>query len=318
MSSTTDVTAPDEVRLRRDYETLVLSGLKRITADGGRAALGRRQQDALERLIAVGLAAHEDGAVVLRPVRDTALELDDETREMFDRLHALWSRWQHAADPDADEILYGELGYWQHWWNVLNDGTDRVRHPLRMDMMLPEDGSFVSRHWARELDPGIVDHVFSQGWLAARVIVPPAAHGSPAQSLIEMAIDLGVQVRVFPATVEFSIYDERAALLRDDDLTGDLERHRLTTRASVIQPLVHLFETHWHAAVPWQTFVSGGDGILARLAQGWTDARIAAAMDVSPRTVSRRIAEMMAAAGVQSRFELGMKYALREIGPPDA
>ncbi len=321
VSGAPPIADPDLFHLRRDYERLVLSGHKRTADEAGRAILDAEQQTSLARLIESGLAAHEGPAFVLRSVRDAellherVLSFDAETRETLDQLYALWLRLDDDTATSGDEILYGELGYWQHWWNVLNDGTDRRAEPLRMDVMLPEQGGFLSRQWTHDMDPQIVEHVFSQQLVSIRVIVPPATRGSNAETLIEAATGLGVQVRVFPSTSEFSLYDGAIALVRDENRLGEPERHRLTRRRSMVDPLNHLFELRWAASVPWDSFVRGSGGILQLMAQGWTDTRIAAALDVSPRTVSRRIAEMMASAGVQSRFELGMKYALHEFGP---
>ena len=87
----------------------------------------------------------------------------------------------------------------------------------------------------------------------------------------------------------------------------------MTRRRSIVDSLGMLFDMHWAAAVPWESFLRGSDRILRLLADGLTDRHIADVTGMSPRTVSRRIAEMMEAAGVHSRFQLGVKYALREL-----
>lgn len=300
------------IELRKDYERLVLLGLKRVADTKGNPLLNDGDAHALERLIGAGLAAREDHAVVLRPPRDAAPSLDDTTTDLLETLHALWLRMDDG-NPADDEILYGELGYWQHWWNALNDGTDRTTQPLHMDLLLPERGSFLSRQWTRDLDPQIVEHVFSQQLVQVRVIVPPATFGSVAEAVVAASIARGVRVRVYPSSTEFALYDGECAVVRDEQHPDDLERHRLIRRPALVEPLVQLFEARWAAAVPWESFVRGSLGILQLLAQGWTDARIADAIGASPRTVSRRIAELMDSAGAQSRFQLGMKYALHEI-----
>lgn len=304
-------------QLHDDYEALVLAGVKRVMNDRGEYLLDRPQQEALERLIASGLAAREGDAFVLRQTRYATVDIDPSTQHLLDTLHTLWLRLEEESAAN-DEILYGELGYWQHWGNVLNDGTDREASPLRMDVMVPERGSLLSRQWARELDPAIVEHVFSNKLVDVRLLVPPAAHGSSMQTMIETVIAGGVHVRVFPSDIEFTLYDGQTAVVRDESHADELQRHRLTRRPGVVDPLVHLFELRWSAAIPWDGFVRGTGGILQLLAQGWTDARIADALGTSPRTVSRRIAEIMQAAGAESRFQLGMKHALQELGPQSA
>lgn len=303
--------------LREDYESLVLSGVKRITDDGGNSLLTDTHQAALARLIPSGLAAREGDAFVLRRADDATVPLDQSARDSIETLHALWLRLDNHAIAE-DEILYGELGYWQHWGNVLNDGTDRSISPLKMDILLPERGSLLSRQWTRDLDPEIVDYVFSNGLVNIRLLVPPAAQEAAIETMIEDALRRGAQVRVFPVALEFTLYDGAIAVLPDERSGEGLERHRLTRQRPIVEPLTHLFELRWAAAIPWESFVRGSGGVLQLLGQGWTDARIAEALGTSPRTVSRRIAEMMRSAGVQSRFELGMKYALQEHGAPSA
>lgn len=299
--------------LREDYETLVLAGAKRVADSSGQSLLDPAQEEALGRLVACGLAAREGDALVLRQTRDATIALDEQTRQFLDTLHALWMRLDDNATSE-DEILYGELGYWQHWGNILNNGTDREASPLRMDVVVPERGSLLTRQWARELDAEIVEHVFTKKLVAVRLLVPPAAHGAAIETMIENALGLGVQVRVFPSSLEFSLYDGDVAVIPDEWPKGGLERHRLTRQRTIVEPLTHLFELRWAAAIPWCSFVRGSSGVLDLLGQGWTDSRIADALGLSPRTVSRRIAEMMRAAEVQSRFELGMKYARQELG----
>lgn len=298
--------------LRDDYESLVLTGVKRVTDVNGRPLLNEEHLAALDRLIACGLAAREGDAFVLRRPRDADIQFDEHTERHFDSLHTVWLRIDDDTESD-DEILYGELGYWQHWANVLNDGTDRKATPLTMDMMVPEAARVLSRQWTKELDPTIVDYVFSNKLVNVRLLVPPAAHGAAVETMIEAVRDFGVQVRVFPSTLEVSLFDNKAVVIHEDQRGAQPERYRLTRRRAVVEPFMHLFEMRWSAAIPWTSFVRGTGGVLDLLAQGWTDARIAAALGLSPRTVSRRIAEMMRAAGAQSRFELGMKYARQEF-----
>jgi|GEM_PF-1484084 len=329
---------PDEqTALRQDYERIALTGAKRATADVGvpaaptaasaspatasavpatASASPRLDADdlaALDRLVAAGLAEREGDAFSLNRPGDARVDLDDGTRELLTVLHDYWLR----ADDDApdDEVLYGELGYWRHWWNMLQEHPDRTTRPLEMLMVVADDESFADREWLDEFEGELLSHVVTGRLITGRVIVPPTTLGAPAEDLVEFAIALGLEVRVFPSPSQFVVYDQVAAVLRDDPAPGDeLERHTLTRRAAVVDPLLRLFELQWAAGIPWGEFEKGAHGILRLLALGWTDARIASAMGVSVRTVSRRVSEVMTAAGVQSRFELGMRYALQQLG----
>lgn len=288
--------------LRHDFELIALRRVKRI---GGEPTVER----ALERLVAAGLASMDGDAMTLM---DPATAEVPRTDPEFDILHALYAFWLQADPSEGeDEILYGELGYWQHWWNALREHGERLGGPLRMDFVVPEDAPFIDRDWMSDFDPKIVEHVVSQSLLAGRVIVPPSTLGSPAQDLVEFALRLDVEVRVFPARVQFVIYDGESVVVRDG-VEGELERHRRSRQATVVAPLRELFDFQWVAAIPWGEHEKGAAGILQLLAQDWTDERIARALGVSTRTVSRRISRMMEAAGVQSRFALGMRFARSE------
>lgn len=298
--------------LRRDYERIALAGAKRIQSSTGEAVLDVDQHAALHRLIVADLAVVEGGAFTLLRADHAAVDIDGPTSEVFQTLYTYWLRSDDEASED--EVLYGELGYWQHWWNLLHERDDRDQHPLDVDMFVADDGSFANREWLAGFDEEILAYVTTRRLVTGRVIVPPSTLGAPAEAFIEWVIELGMQVRVFPSPSQYVIYDGVATVLHDDTSPGDLERHRLTRRAAVVEPLRHLFALQWAAAIPWEEYTKDASGTLHLLAQGWTDVRIADAMGISARTVSRRVSEAMNAAGVQSRFELGMKYALSEIG----
>lgn len=61
-------------------------------------------------------------------------------------------------------------------------------------------------------------------------------------------------------------------------------------------------------ALPWDEVAKGSPDILQLLARGLTDPQITAELHVWVRTVSRRVTETMSAAGVNSRFQLGMRF----------
>src|SRR5690606_4526026 len=102
------------VALRDDYERVALAGAKRLAGGARSATLTPALEAALERLVDAGLAAREGPAITLHLPEYARIDLDDSVRAMMRELHAYWLR----ADDEAsdDEILYGELGYWQHWW----------------------------------------------------------------------------------------------------------------------------------------------------------------------------------------------------------
>jgi len=298
--------------LRRDYERIALSGAKRIHDDPANDVLDGDQAAALTRLAAADLAVVVGDAFTLLQGEDANVSLDDSTLELMRVLYSYWLRSDDEASDD--EVLYGEVGYWQHWWNMLRARPDRAEHPLEVDMLIADSSAFTDRDWLDGLDDEILAYVRDQKLVTGRVIVPPSTLDAPAESLVEWAIELGLSVRVFRSSSQYVVYDAVAAVLHDDTVEGEMERHRLTRRGAVVEPLRQLYSLQWAAAIPWEEYSKDAAGVLHLLAQGWTDVRIADAMGVSPRTVSRRVSEAMNSAGVQSRFELGIKYALSELG----
>lgn len=297
--------AGDEIaaNARRDYATVALSGRKRLPKAHDEPDLLR----ALNFLVKVGLATIEGEAFTLQRAEHAPLELDADSTSLLSTLYDFWLAGDETED--ADEILYGELGFWQHWWNMIHSGLEQGR-PVKIDGIITDHEAFTKRVWVDEFDGDIVKYVQEGNLTDGRLIVPPATVDAPAEAFVEFARALGVEVRVLPSTVSFTLYNSQAAVLAEEVDGDGARRHRLTRSPAVVDPLVRLFEMQWAVAMRWEDCLRGVADILPLLAQGWTDARIATALGVSERTVSRRVAEAMEAAGVQSRFALGMAYAM--------
>lgn len=310
----------------RDYECLAGLGAKR------RSDLRREGSESghapFERLLAAGLAAEQDGAIVLRHPGDCPVPLD---RSLTERMSAHYRGWlrvdggspagQSTAE-DADELLYGELGFWQHWWNRIRERDFAAQGPLQMDIVIPDDGSFEARSWLAEFDPEIRSHVLGQGLIRGRAIVPPPALGSPVEPMLDLSAESGFSVRVLSAEARFVLYDERIAVLSGAPDSAPpqphphaLESYRAVRRPEVVEPLQHFFALLWRSATPFRAYRGDHDAVLEMLARGFTDARIALALNVSARTVSRRVSEIMAEYGAGSRFELGMMYGRHHRDP---
>jgi len=96
-------------------------------------------------------------------------------------------------------------------------------------------------------------------------------------------------------------------------------------RSPLLDGLSALFEAYWARAVPLTPdgLVAAADGssqpdqrMVALMASGLTDEATARALGISRSTVQRRINELMQAAGVRTRFQLGL--ALARAGAPQA
>lgn len=304
----------DHARLRLAYEQIALAGVKRIEEGhlGGRDQADAVRQ-ALPHLERSGLVIRENDTITLQRPEYATPAFNPSTRMLLQALYEYWLRANDSEMGRDDEVLWGDAGYWQHWWNMLHENSSDGPVPLHTDAIV--DSRFGERPWLTELDSSVINHVVERGLVTGRLIVPPSTIDSLAEGFIDFALSIGVAVRVLPILSPFVVYNGVAVVLPERDQHG-VEGHRLTRRSSIVQPLQHHFELRWAAAIPWNDYRNGTAGVLHLLARGWSDARIADALQLSARTVSRRVADAMVTLGAQSRFELGMKYALSEIKGP--
>ena len=121
---------------------------------------------------------------------------------------------------------------------------------------------------------------------------------------------------------KLAIADDRWALLPVSHGT-ELDDALLVRPSTLLDALVATFELLWARAVPLAgaTEPAGADGrLVALLAAGFTDDAIARQLGVSPRTVQRRVSELMADLGARNRFQAGIQLASRtgrRLGPTE-
>lgn len=306
--------------LVQDYERLADLRVKRVSdLSQGRAAGGRA---AFERLLPAGLAVEQHGAIILRRPEDCPMPLD---RSLFERMLVSYLDWlrsdRGSPDPPADELLYGELGFWQHWWNRIRERDYEADGPLPMDIVVPDDGTFEVRSWLAEFDPEIRAYVLEGGLIRGRAIVPPQTLRSEVEPMLDLSAESGFEVRVLSTEARFVLYDERIAVLNDpfgerrEEAEHSPEPYWAVRSRAVVEPLRHFFDLLWRSATPLRTYRGEHAQTLELLARGFTDTRIALALNLSARTVSRRVSEIMAEHGAGSRFELGMMYGRRPRDP---
>lgn len=238
--------------------------------------------------------------------------------------------------PLPEGVLRGEAGFWQHWWNQIDLAEASGNVPLTMDIVVADTGTFEGRHWITGFDPEIRDYVLRKRLLTGRAIVPPSAIGSPAEPLLELGVDAGFEVRVLSSDARFVIYGGTTAIVsaslgapaaspaespaapgssgergRAAERSAEaVDLHQAVQGPAILAQLSSYFELLWQLAVPLHHVDSETRRVLSLLAHGLTDVQIADEMRISLRTVSRRIAEAMQTHGANSRFELGVKFAL--------
>lgn len=111
------------------------------------------------------------------------------------------------------------------------------------------------------------------------------------------------------------IADGETALVPLTTAADTVRRALLVRGASLVTALGNVFDDLWRAARP----LSGADDddllaptdqdrvVLSLLASGATDEMIGRMMGASPRTAHRRVRDLMARLGVQTRFQAGVR-----------
>lgn len=129
----------------------------------------------------------------------------------------------------------------------------------------------------------------------------------------------GVEVRIITEEVnETILLDGRIAILAGDMRSGE-RTYSLITRRETVQGISSLFEAAWRSATDLDVYDAGAAEIrrlapqvLDLLGRGVKDESAARALGLGVRTYRRRVAELMAALGADSRFQAGVRA--RELG----
>jgi DNA-binding NarL/FixJ family response regulator len=133
----------------------------------------------------------------------------------------------------------------------------------------------------------------------------------------------GEQARTHPQVpIKLAVSDHTVALL--PLATGQMHGSALVVRESaLLEALTQLFQLLWAQALPLVP-EAADDGaaevdrrLLTMLASGLKDDSIARQLNVSSRTVGRRVAELMRLLGARTRFEAGVHAQRRQLLGPD-
>jgi DNA-binding CsgD family transcriptional regulator len=158
-----------------------------------------------------------------------------------------------------------------------------------------------------------------QSGIRVQVIMGPELLDDPSALFTTMeAIKAGEETRILPSVpMKLRIADSDSALIT---LPGS-PVHLFVYRSPLLDGLIALFGALWRVATPLPQSIDGaaqgnqriaGDrAVLTLLAAGATDAAIARHLDISLRTAQRRISEIMAALGAETRFQAGIQAARR-------
>lgn len=147
------------------------------------------------------------------------------------------------------------------------------------------------------------------------IYAPEAIELDGALQALQDAVRSGEQSRLHPSVpLKLAISDRRWAILPVE--SEDVIEAALCIRPSgLLDALVRLFDLLWDASVPvfvadGATAPAAGDRELAALlASGAKDDVIARHLGTSPRTLSRRIAQLLDDLHVRTRFQAGVRAA---------
>lgn len=150
---------------------------------------------------------------------------------------------------------------------------------------------------------------------AVRAIYPARALREAPSVLIGRAT-IGEQIRVVPEVpTRLAVIGNRALVPEPPGLAS--ERRLVVRQPGLVEMLAAYFEVLWDRAVAVPALERGDatpdldELLLAQLAQGAKDEQIARTLGISLRTVRRRVAQLMAELGVDSRFQAGVEAVRR-------
>ncbi|WP_433335423.1 hypothetical protein [Spirillospora sp. CA-294931] len=297
---------------------LALLELAPIAPDGLAAAIGldeRRLAAACDELAETGLAHTVSGAVVPVPPaagleilrRHRAAELD-ESRIAVAGAFESFRRTRLEYDNDLVEVVTGDgigLRLRQAWASARKQIRQFDSPPY---FPIPSATQDALATLARGVDQRVIysrDSLEQPGYIA---------------DCIEPFIEAGEQARVLPSVpVKLVIIDDAYALVSLSIKEADRHTTMLVVQPSgLLSALTALFELSWHNALPFhgsairpQRLLPADRRLLALLAAGVPDDDIARELDVSRRTLFRRMEILMARLGATTRFQMALQAQRR-------
>ncbi len=221
-------------------------------------------------------------------------------------LSALTRDWEVGGSPDDTapwaEFVHGHEAQWKAWPRYA------VTHPPRDPVNLYPNLSIIRSIMV----PTMTEE-------EKRMIAHSAIRGVFPRSLLAVEDDrefldelrrLGMRIRIADHLPSW-VYADSGVLCA---LPLSWAEHPPSSIAIVTHPsiteIVSLYvESVWDRAIDYPLSDDGWEPVLTLLARGLSDAAIAQSLDISPRTVHRRISEAMEQLGARSRFELGVAWA---------
>jgi len=278
-----------------------------------------RLPELLQALDAAGLIALDgDRIEALSPDRAMATATERVVSSEMDGLRALavsaaalsalTRDWEVGSSPDDTapwaEFAHGHEAQWKAWPRYA------VSHPPRNPVNIYPDLSIIRSLMVPTMTEDEKRMIAQSG---IRGVFPRSLLGDDDdRAFLEELRRLGMRIRIADSVPSW-VYADRGVLCA---LPLDWGEHPPSSIAIVTHPaitaIVSLYvESIWDRAVEFPLGDDGWEPVLQLLERGLSDAAIAQTLDISPRTVHRRIAEAMEQFDARSRFELGAAWARR-------
>ncbi|MCR3751234.1 regulatory protein, luxR family [Lentzea californiensis] len=291
------------------YELLVTGG-SRTTDEIGVAV------PVLEEMRELGLVRHLPGDVWQAVAPDLAVEALIAAREEANRraradigpLMELYlrNRDEELADNAFVEVVSGVDAVRELWHALLRGARGEVCVLDQPPYVTPLGQHVALEDETRERD------------VQWRVVYDRSAVDIPGR--VTEIIDLvaaGERARVTPTLpFKLAVIDTHAAVL--PVVNGDIVDKVLLIRPSALLDVLRsTFELYWDKGIPFSPggiYAAAADvdpNLLGLLAAGLTDESIARQLGLAPRTVQRRVRQLMDRCGAQTRFQAGVQAMRR-------
>lgn len=138
-----------------------------------------------------------------------------------------------------------------------------------------------------------------------------------AMEMVRALVAAGEEARVHNGLPTVMLHFDDETVLLPTDRDGHPSQGAAVIRSSsVVHVCKALFERYWEESIPLDLVAPRADPVPDLLLAGFSDDRIARELDVSVRTVRRRIRDLMARHGAATRVQLGAALARRAGQPP--
>jgi len=168
--------------------------------------------------------------------------------------------------------------------------------------------------WEEDMN-ALVAEVVASG-RRVRAIYPVRAL-TEAPAVLEARAEIGEEVRLIPEPPTRLLVIGVTHTILPEPLGNAASPRIMVRQRGIVEAMGLFFEQLWERASPIAEYEQGAKGdevrrqLLAQLATGSQDEQIARRLGMSLRTVRRRVAEVMAELGAESRFQAGVEAARR-------